>query len=117
MKIVETLFIALAAGMLVPLAAAAQPGAGAQDRERDRLQAPADDDDGTGRPVYGRQLMTQQELEQHRARMRAAKTEQERERIRAEHHKMMLERARERGVTLPEEPPKRRGPGEGPGPG
>lgn len=68
-------------------------------------------------PVYGAQMMTQQEMLEHRERMRAAKTLEERERIRAEHHQRMVIRARERGVTLPEEMPPRGGMGPGMGPG
>jgi len=71
-------------------------------------------------PVFGAQLMTQQELIEHRAKMRSAKTPTEREAVRAEHHKAMLERAKEKGVTLPETPPPRgmgRGAGMGPAPG
>lgn len=66
--------------------------------------------------IYGSQLMTQQERNEYRARMRAAKTAEERERIRAEHHAAMQARAKERGVTLPEEPPAR-GRGTAPGRG
>jgi len=66
--------------------------------------------------VYGSQLMTQQERTAYQARMRAAKTQEERERIRAEHHEQMKVRAKERGVTLPDEPPARGG-GMGPGGG
>ena len=54
--------------------------------------------------VYGRQLMTEQEMAQHRAQMRSLQTEQEREAYRLEHHKRMQLRAQERGLTLPEEP-------------
>lgn len=70
--------------------------------------------------VYGSQLMSEQERNEHRARLRAAKTAQERERIRMEHHKAMQERARERGVTLPDMPPAAgggMGSGGGMGPG
>lgn len=55
--------------------------------------------------IYGSQLMTPQERSTYRQQMRNAKTAQERERIRAENHKRMTERAKERGVTLPDEPP------------
>jgi len=75
-------------------------------QDRDRLR----DQDR----IYGSQLMTQQERNEFRARMRAAKTVQERERIRNEHHRQMQIRAKERGVTLPDEPPARGG-GMGPG--
>ena len=66
--------------------------------------------------VYGSQLMTQQERIEHRNKMRAAKNAEERELIRKEHHERMKARAKERGVTLPDEPPARGG-GMGPGGG
>ena len=59
--------------------------------------------------IFGSQLMTSQERIEHRSRMRAAKTAEEREQIRREHHERMKERAKERGVTLPDEPPARGG--------
>ena len=59
--------------------------------------------------IYGSQLMTKQERIEHRSRMRAAKTAEEREQIRKEYHERMKERARERGITLPDEPPARGG--------
>ncbi len=68
--------------------------------------------------IYGSQLMTEQERAEHRAKMRAAKTDQEREKIRLDHHKKMQARAKERGVTLPDEPlPRGGGKGKGPAPG
>lgn len=69
-------------------------------------------------PIYGSQLMTQQERDEYRAKMRAAKTQETREALRAEHHKAMQERAKERGVTLPDQPRKGgSGPGKSPGAG
>jgi len=62
--------------------------------------------------IYGSQLMTQQERFEHRRRMQNAETLEERERVRAEHHERMAARAKERGVTLPDEPPAR-GMGQG----
>lgn len=81
-----------------------------QDRtmERERLQIQEQ--------VYGSQMMTEQEREEYRAKMRAAKTAEEQEQIRREHHERMKERAKERGVVLPDEPPERGG-GMGPGGG
>lgn len=68
--------------------------------------------------IYGSQLMTEQERIEHRAKMRAAKTDQEREKVRHDHHKKMQARAKERGVTLPDEPlPRGGGKGKGPAPG
>ena len=71
-------------------------------------------------PVFGREMMSVEERNEFRERMRAAKSDTEREKLRAEHHQKMLERARERGVTLPAEPPalrRRQGMGSGMGPG
>ncbi|MDP2242004.1 MAG: hypothetical protein Q8K18_17855 [Burkholderiales bacterium] len=68
-------------------------------------------------PIYGSQLMTQQERDEYRARMRAAKTPEAREAVRAEHHQAMQVRAKERGVTLPDKPRTDSGPGKGPGAG
>jgi uncharacterized membrane protein YgcG len=59
----------------------------------------------TQQRIYGSQMMTQQEMNEYRERMRLAKTEEERERIRADHHARMSERAKARGITLPDEPP------------
>ncbi|MFI9655071.1 hypothetical protein ABGV17_10100 [Guyparkeria sp. GHLCS8-2] len=61
---------------------------------------------GDGMPIYGSELMTQQEQLEYRDRLREAQTLEERERIRQEHHDQMLDRARERGVDLPEAPPR-----------
>jgi len=101
-----------------------------QDRtqDRDRLQDQTQDRDVTRDRdqvrdqdrIYGSQLMTQKERTEYRARMRAAKSDEERERIRNEHHEQMMARAKERGVTLPDEPPARggmMGPGGGMSPG
>ena len=87
-----------------------------QDRTQDKIQ------DRTQDKVFGSQLMTKQERNEYRSKMRAAKTTQEREQIRAEHHERMQVRAKERGVTLPDEPPARgsgmgAGAGGGMGPG
>jgi hypothetical protein len=56
-------------------------------------------------PIYGSQLMTNQERIEHRNKLRAAKTVEEREQVRLEHHEQMKLRARERGAVLPDEPP------------
>jgi Spy/CpxP family protein refolding chaperone len=57
--------------------------------------------------------MTPQERAEHRDKMRSLKTAEERQKFREEHHKQMEQRAKERGVTLPDAP---RGPGLGGGP-
>lgn len=106
-KLLKSLFIAGALlAVSPPLLAADQ----AQDRTRAQDQIRDQD-------IYGYNLMTVQERNEHRAKMRAAKTAEERERIRNEHHERMVARAKERGVKLPDEPPAGRGPGSGPGPG
>ena len=56
-------------------------------------------------PIYGRQLMTEQERSKYQNKIRSAKTKEEREKIRAQHHEEMKARAKARGVTLPDDPP------------
>ncbi|MBU6142540.1 MAG: hypothetical protein KGP33_01085 [Betaproteobacteria bacterium] len=75
-------------------------------------------------PIYGHQLMTQQERREHREQMRSAKSWEEREQLRREHHERMRERARAKGIALPDPPPRdpsvapgaNRPGGAGPGP-
>lgn len=70
--------------------------------------------------IYGSQLMTDAERSEYRAKMRSLKTKEERDALRAEHHKLMQERAKERGVTLPDIPPRQgmhQGRGRPTGPG
>ena len=61
--------------------------------------------DAAQEPIFGSQLMTEQERTVHRARMWAAENDEARNAIRAEHHEQMRARAQERGVSLPEVPP------------
>ena len=82
----------------------------AADQVRSQVQTQTQDQ------IYGSQMMTPQELAEHRAKMRAAKTVEEREQVRKENHERMQARAKERGVTLPDEPPMG-GAGMGPGGG
>ena len=63
----------------------------------------------------GRQLMTEEEWREHHRKMQSMNAE-ERERYRKEVHQQMMERARERGITIPETPAPR-GPMKGGGPG
>lgn len=76
------------------------------DQGRDRDQERERDRDHMQTTIYGSQMMTERERQEHRAKMRAMKTEQEREAYRLEHHNKMQERARAKGLTLPDEPPK-----------
>jgi hypothetical protein len=80
----------------------------------------------TEEPIYGRQLMTEPETLKYRQKMRAATSDKERQQIRAQHHQEMQERAKSKGIVLPDEAPVRgmgagqgmgRGPGQGMGPG
>lgn len=57
--------------------------------------------------VYGYELMNQQERADYRARLHALKSEAEREQFRLEHRRTMQQRAKARGVTLPDDPPSR----------
>jgi hypothetical protein len=65
--------------------------------------------------IYGSQLMSAEERAAHREKMRAAKTAEERDQICNGHHEQMKERAKAKGVTLPDVRPGRGcGPGMGP---
>jgi hypothetical protein len=97
--------VVVAAALSFPFLSLAQDRDQARDQLRDQTQS----------NVYGWQLMTQQERAEYRARMRNLRTAQEREQFRLEHHERMQERARARGITLPDEPPARGGPSMGPG--
>lgn len=54
--------------------------------------------------IYGSQLMTYEEVIEHRVALRNARTDQAREQIRKEHHAQMKARAKAQGMTLPEKP-------------
>ena len=66
-------------------------------------------------PIYGYRMMTDQERNDFRERMRNAPSAEERQKVRDEHRKLMEKRAAERGVTLPE--PRAPGAGKGGGKG
>jgi hypothetical protein len=102
--------------LLIAITAAAM-GIGAAGVSQSAEQQPAPPAAKKTPAIYGSQLMTQQERNEYSARMRAAKTPEEREALRAEHHNAMQARAKERGVTLPEQPPAGAGPGKGTGMG
>ncbi|MGE0113976.1 MAG: hypothetical protein AB7T07_03700 [Steroidobacteraceae bacterium] len=89
-KLIAMLIVTVVPGIAVAQAPAAAP-----------VQTPAKE---TQELVYGRQLMTDAERAEYRAKMRTLKTQQEREAFRLEHHKKMQERAKEKGVTLPDMP-------------
>lgn len=55
--------------------------------------------------VYGRELMTDQELAEHRATLQSLQTEEAREAYLMAHHERMEQRAEEQGVQLPQEAP------------
>lgn len=54
--------------------------------------------------IPGSELMTPQERERYRQRIRGAKGPADEQRVREEHVKQMRERARLRGLRLPEAP-------------
>jgi hypothetical protein len=68
------------------------------------LLTPSFAEDGV---IYGRQLMTPEEIAQHQAKMRSFQTAQEREVYRLEHHRRMQQRAETQGETLPDMPMER----------
>lgn len=88
--------------MTISLFAAEQPAAGVAPKSE---------------PIYGYRMMTGQERDQYREKMRNAKSADERQSLREEHQKLMTERATERGVTLPQRGSRGDGAGPGRGPG
>ncbi|MDO9053741.1 MAG: hypothetical protein Q7U37_07420 [Gallionella sp.] len=70
------------------------------------------------RPTVGRELMTDEERDAQRTKMRSTTTKEEREKVRAEHHEEMKERAKEQGASISDKPPVRgQGGGQGGGMG
>lgn len=86
------------------------------DREQARDEARVTQQTETER-IYGYELMTPAERGEYQSRMRSLGTQEEREQFRLEHHRLMQERARAQGKTLPDAPPMHRGPGSGGGMG
>ena len=74
-----------------------------QAQEQERIQAQKQEH------VYGSQMITEQERNEYRARMQAAKTNEEREQIRMEHHERMRDRAKSQGLSMPDSPPPKGG--------
>jgi hypothetical protein len=64
----------------------------------------------------GRQLMTPEEQNEQRTKMRNASSADERKELRKTHHEVMKEKAKEKGVAIPDNPPVR-GQGMGAGQG
>ena len=110
-----TLAAALLAATLGTAAAQAQqaPSPPPDQQTRPQAQKPKQE------RIYGSQMMTREERDEYRRQMRAAKTPEERAQLRKDHHDRMVERAKERGITLPDQPPanRPRGPGMGGGMG
>jgi len=61
---------------------------------------PARPVDRDGKPIYGAEIMTEQELGGYRSLMHFTKTLEERDALRAEYRKNMEKRAKERGIKL-----------------
>ena len=93
------------------------PLTGAQAQGQSQWEQQAEDQFRLGRGM-GRHLMTEQEWREHWQKMQTM-TPEERQKYREEWHKKMVERARERGITMPETPGPYGpgGPGRGMGPG
>jgi hypothetical protein len=105
MKTKQVITVALVCSLFFPVTFAA---AADQTTERERLQVQEQE------YIYGSQMMTEQERNEYRARMHAAKSNEEREQIRMEHHERMTKRAKDQNLRLPDTPPKK---GRGMGPG
>lgn len=87
------LLIAVASSTVAATVSAMEPGPQAQ------ASGPSAD---RARPNHRAQLLTPEERTQLRERMKAAKTPEERAALRKEMHAAVEQRAREKGVTLPE---------------
>jgi hypothetical protein len=113
-----TLVMTAITGTLVCASGFALAADQVRDQTRDKVQDQTRDQ--TQDRIYGSQMMTNDERNAYRAQMRSAKTAEEREQVRAAHHEQMKARVKERGMTMPDEPPARgsgMGPGGGMGPG
>lgn len=74
-----------------------------QQKDQDRDQAKTKDQiQQKDRDIYGYQLMTEQERNEYRERVKTAETNQQREQILAEHREKMQARAKTNGVNLEE---------------
>ena len=108
-------FTALLAMAAPPVTGMAQDTTGSppvRERVQGRWEQQAEQAFGLGRG-QGRQLMTQDEWQEHQRKMQSM-TAVERERYRQEVHQRMVERAKERGIGI-QETPGPRGPMGGPG--
>jgi hypothetical protein len=129
MRLTSRALAALLGAFVLVMTAASQTPAPAADKSgRDASAPPAASSPPAAQqpqqPVCGWELMTEQERADFRTKMRSLKTPEEQAQFRAEHHEQMKARAKERGVTLPDDPRSGcgkgaggvRGPGPGPGP-
>ncbi len=101
--------IALTSTCAVAGSALGQPAASPGTQTRPRWGQQAEKEFRIGRGLAPR-LMTEEEWKEHQQKMQQM-TAEERERYRQEVHQRMMERARERGITVPPGP---RGPAGGP---
>ncbi len=67
--------------------------------------APQSKDQPAPQQTTGRQLMTPEEQNEHRNKMRNAASADERKAIRKEHHEKMKAKAKEKNMAIPENPP------------
>ncbi|MGD8978182.1 MAG: hypothetical protein PVG91_11300 [Gammaproteobacteria bacterium] len=67
-------------------------------RDQDRTHQPETVD---GEPLYGNEIMTDEERSRYRERLQLAATDEEKARLKAEHQQMMQTRAGQLGVDLP----------------
>ena len=61
------------------------------------------------RQTTGSKLMTDEERNEQRIKMRSSATQEERDAVRAEHHEKMKQRAADQGTSLPATPPAKGG--------
>ena len=75
----------------------------------------ADTSASSDQDIYGAEIMTPAERAEFRSKMQSAKSSQERERLRVDHQAAMQSRAKQRGITLSDDPAAGQSPGSGVG--
>ncbi|MBO6851395.1 MAG: hypothetical protein JJ867_13185 [Marinobacter sp.] len=94
--------VSIAVLLSVPVSAAFAQGnsPGSKDQMQSPMQerAGAQMRDRDGQPMMGHGLMTPEEREQYRDRMRSMNSAEERQAFREQHHQRMVERARAQGL-------------------
>ena len=105
-----TIVLTITSALTIPVgivSAADQERKQEQDTQKIQQKDMTQDQEQDRKMIYGWELMSAKERDEHRQKMLGLKTEEERTAYRLEHHKLMQQRAKERGVTIPDVPAER----------